>query len=185
MPKNISNVIRFACFFLIFYSLVGLFILGENTETIGAFVVLTLNILIFWILKVKKIKVKFASLELILILSTFHCFLGKYIKFYETISWWDKFLHVYGTFCITLFVLSFIDIKHTNKLFTFIFIYSLGCCLGTSFEIFEYFLDLTLKTKSQKGLDDTMLDIIANNVGSLLAYFFYLYKNFSNTRRIS
>ncbi|OPJ57295.1 hypothetical protein [Alkalithermobacter paradoxus] len=178
------NLIIYICLSLILYSLVGLFISGEYLESLGALVIVILNILILYITKSKGMYIKFYGVELVLVLSVFHSFLGKFMNLYKTIEWWDKFLHAYGTFSVTLLLLSFLHFKSSNLLSLFIIVYSLGSSLGVMFEVFEYILDIVMKTKSQHGLDDTMLDLILNNLGSFLAALMYLYKDFIYRRRI-
>jgi hypothetical protein len=82
-------------------------------------------------------------------------------------------LHVFGTFAFTLFFFSIIHkttrMVYSSKLYTFIFITSLGVCLGVLFELIEFTLDILFKANNQRGLLDTNLDLIANVLGAILA----------------
>ncbi|MBS4539347.1 hypothetical protein GOQ27_12800 [Clostridium sp. D2Q-11] len=111
-------------------------------------------------------------IALVLIL---HLAIGQYFKLYETSIYFDKILHVIGTFTISLFsyqvLRSLWGSDLNSKILVFILISSIGITTGVLLEIFEFSLDMIFNTTNQHGLLDTNLDLIFNIVGAILAAF--------------
>ena len=105
-----------------------------------------------------------------------HNSFGQYLNLYRTTIWFDKILHVFGTFSFALFCYSVlnlsVDFFSESKIFTFIVIMSLGITVGAILENFEFFMDIVFKTNNQHGNIDTNLDLILNTVGAMLAGLF-------------
>jgi VanZ family protein len=103
-------------------------------------------------------------------------FLGEYLGLYKTSSYFDKVLHIFGTFSFSVFIFSIPLTKGyfqgTKRSFIFIFIFLIGVFIGTFFEIGEFICDLIFKTTNQKGLIDTDLDMISNMLGGALGGIF-------------
>lgn len=103
-----------------------------------------------------------------------HTFWGVWLRFYDSHWFWDKLLHLKGTMLVSLVgFLAAYAIHLCGKarltgpmlgLFTVIF----GNALGAWWEIVEFLVDKTLKKNTQYGLDNTMIDLINNLVGSLI-----------------
>lgn len=110
---------------------------------------------------------------LLLFLIVLHIAFGQYFGFYVSNSYFDKGLHLFGTFAISLFayqaLTSFLHITIKSKLFIFTLICSLGISLGVFLELFEFVLDILFKSNNQKGLNDTNLDMIFNVIGAIIA----------------
>jgi len=104
-----------------------------------------------------------------------HTFWGVWLRYYDSHWFWDKLLHLKGTMLVSLVgFLAAYSIHLCGKvrltgpilgLFTVVF----GNALGAWWEIVEFLVDKTLKKNTQYGLDNTMIDLINNLVGSLIA----------------
>ena len=105
--------------------------------------------------------------DLLITLAIFlHMFLGETLMFYERIEQWDTVLHLFSTAVISLLAFMIVYTFHyTKKLrlsiplvgfFTVIF----AMFVGSLWEILEYVVDVVFKTSAQKGLPDTMWDLI-------------------------
>ncbi|MCT4619987.1 MAG: DUF2238 domain-containing protein [Marinisporobacter sp.] len=105
---------------------------------------------------------------------------GFYLDLYDTSSWFDKLLHLFGCFCFTLVFVSIIHsrvkILSPSKTIIFIFITSLGVASGVFYELIEFVLDIVIKTKTQNGLVDTNLDLLFDTFGSMAAACLILYR---------
>jgi len=101
-------------------------------------------------------------------------FFGYYLNLYATSSVFDKILHVFGTYGLSLFsyVLAVQLLENpVNKLFKFILVVCLGLSIGTFYEILEFLTDTISHPAlvSQPSLLDTDLDLIANVIGAVFA----------------
>jgi hypothetical protein len=103
-----------------------------------------------------------------------HTFLGIGVGLYEFDVGFDKALHVIGFGAFTAFLLRRLSRFAAANGFTVspwlaitaAFAVSLGG--GAAWEIFEYAIDRSSWFTSQRGLHDTMLDLIANALGALV-----------------
>lgn len=129
-------------------------------------------------------KIKIPQYILIMVVTTFfvHSFFGNYLDLYNRSQHFDRYLHLFGSFANALFV-YFIIIKSINptvssKLYSALFVVTLGISIGAFFEILEYSQDSKKNSNHQKGLVDTDFDIIFNVIGSAIAgvfaYFFVI-----------
>ncbi|MCG8482996.1 MAG: hypothetical protein MJA31_06770 [Clostridia bacterium] len=111
---------------------------------------------------------------------TLHALLGECCSLYHNTIWFDKALHVFGTFSFSLFFYSIIDsaaiFDSNSKIFIFILIVSIGITTSAILESVEFIFDIVFKTKNQHGLVDTNLDMICNALGAVLAGFWLLYR---------
>ncbi len=102
-----------------------------------------------------------------------HLVFGQYLELYKTSLYFDKGLHVIGSFIICLFIyqvlISLVGNDLSNKVLVFILISSVGITLGVLLEILEFILDILFKANNQKGLLDTNLDLLLNAGGAFLA----------------
>ncbi|WP_432403451.1 hypothetical protein [Wukongibacter sp. M2B1] len=121
----------------------------------------------------KNFKVKKCIRILIVITVLLHNILGQYFNFYRTVKWFDKVLHLFGTFSFTLFFYSIIEstikISHGSKVYTFINIASIGIAIGVFLENIEFILDVIIRTNNQHGANDINLDLIFNVIGAAIA----------------
>lgn len=104
-----------------------------------------------------------------------HVAVGQYFELYDSNLQFDKGLHMFGTYTITLFTYqilnSFFKNYLSNKLLIFILICSVSITAGVFLEIIEFLLDIMFHSNNQKGLMDTDIDLIANILGALAAGF--------------
>lgn len=87
----------------------------------------------------------------------------------------DKVLHLFSSAMISLLAFMFVfTLYYTKKIrlsFTFmgVFIVLIAVSLGAIWEIMEWSLDKAFGTAAQAGLDDTMIDMIMNAMGGVIA----------------
>lgn len=105
-------------------------------------------------------------------------FLGDYMHLYDKTVYFDKLLHVFGTFSFSVFLFSIAEkegyFKCISKFMIFMFVLLLGSFIGTVFEIGEYIADVVLKTVNQGSLADNNIDMICNIAGAALGGIFIL-----------
>lgn len=120
------------------------------------------------IIKTTKL-VKILSLLVIFL----HLVFGQYLNLYVMNTYFDKVLHVVGTFTIALFIYqAFVisaGIKFRARILQVTIIISFGIAFGALFELLEFFLDIIFKTNHQKDLLDTNIDMLANLIGAIFA----------------
>lgn len=116
------------------------------------------------------------ELEFLIVLQLLlHTFWGVWLRFYDSRSFWDDLLHLQGTLIVSFLGFLGAYALHMNGRlrlsgpFLGLFIVIFGNALGAWWEIAEFIVDKTLKKNTQYGLDNTMMDLIHNLVGSLLA----------------
>lgn len=101
------------------------------------------------------------------------CYLGYYLRLYDTSRVFDRYLHAFGTFSFALLTGCILDDFLTtggSTLYRALFIVLLGNTLGVLFELTEMLHDSKKRMpKSQRGLRDTDLDLLFNLIGSILA----------------
>jgi hypothetical protein len=100
--------------------------------------------------------------------------LGLFMKFYDTIWWWDKLTHFLSTGLIAGF--GFIGIVIADKYLPSIylpprflpfFIIIFVMAMGVFWEVVEYFLDALFGTRMQYSLSDTVMDLVFNLAGAV------------------
>jgi hypothetical protein len=142
-------------------------------SALSSYLAYTVVFLAIWIFRVE---VPAYTLFLTMLAVLGNCFFGHYMGGYTKSKTYDRYLHAFGTFSFALFVycilVNFVE-AGGSRLFRAIFIFSLGGTLGVLFEMIEMLHDKKKnEEKSQKGLQDTNMDMLANLIGSLLAAIF-------------
>lgn len=111
-------------------------------------------------------------------------FLGEVFDFYERFWWWDVLLH--GGSAMGFGLIGFLFVfylfegdKFAAPPIAVAFVaFCFAITIGTSWEIFEYVMDVAFGLNMQKsGLDDTMGDLMVDALGATIgggAGFFYL-----------
>lgn len=103
-------------------------------------------------------------------------FLGSIVDFYHTINNYDKIMHFLSGI-ITAFLglytlINFGKYDQKNIFFNILFIISFVLMIASFWEFFEYFSDILFKQDAQNvlttGIHDTMKDMIAAFLGSIL-----------------
>ena len=109
-------------------------------------------------------------------------FLGCVVNLYNTLSWYDLFVHFLSgifTFILGLMILKRVgNDDKKNKVINTIFALGVVSLIAVLWEIFEFGADNILKTNLQHNLDtgvkDTMGDMIVATLGGIVGMFFYL-----------
>lgn len=122
--------------------------------------------------------------ELIYILFIFFAqILGSVLRFYQTVPYYDKFIHFISGFLSCTFALVIIKKYHlqTQKLsFRNLLILLMSLAVAVGWEMFEYTSDKILKGDTQNvlttGVNDTMQDVIMAFLASLFFIIFYSFK---------
>lgn len=121
-----------------------------------------------------------------------HIFLGEVLMFYERVSIWDNVLHFYGTAVVAILAFMIVYTLHyTKKLrltlpFIGLFTVTFALAVGSLWEIAEFTVDAVFAENTQKGLADTMWDLVYDLIGGVfIAVLGMLYVRFTKpeTRR--
>lgn len=113
-------------------------------------------------------------------------FLGCVLNLYNTLSWYDLFVHfLSGIFTFVFGIIVFRQInncKIENKKLKFLFCLGLVALVAVLWEIFEFSADTVLKTDLQHnqdaGVNDTMSDLIVASFGGIIpALYNFLKRN--------
>lgn len=115
-------------------------------------------------------------------------FFGSVIYLYNSIWWYDLLCHFVSgilTSVLALNILSFYDIKPKKKIFNYIFIICFTISIAAIWEYLECLIDILFKTNVQHyietGTKDTITDMIAGTIGSIL---FSIY-NYNKNKKIA
>lgn len=103
-----------------------------------------------------------------------HTFVGSYLNIYYKSNYFDRYLHLFGSFSFSLLAFSIINyiapLMKVSWIYTFLFVMTLGISIGVFFEIIEFAHDsFSKKIMCQHGLADTDFDMIFNVFGSFIA----------------
>ncbi|MGM5488315.1 MAG: hypothetical protein ACQESG_05175 [Nanobdellota archaeon] len=101
-------------------------------------------------------------------------FLGEIQNYYAVFPWWDTFLHSMSGIALGFIGFLMIFSLYSNNrikaspIMIALFTFSFAMMAGAIWEIIEFGVDETFDTNMQKGLDDTMWDLIMDSLGALL-----------------
>jgi hypothetical protein len=106
-----------------------------------------------------------------------HLFIGEYFDVYHKTKYYDRFLHVFGSFTFALFAYSvtrnILGPIQSPDSYIPLLVASIGISIGAIFEIGEFLHDSLSKkdkrSKHQHGLTDTDFDLISDVIGSVAA----------------
>ncbi|MFN4190161.1 MAG: hypothetical protein ACK4E2_04125 [Pseudothermotoga sp.] len=106
---------------------------------------------------------------------TLHSILGQYLELYNNTPFYDKSLHFLGSFILTIFF--YYALSRDSKFWRaeqnahrVIFeAFLLANFAGILWEITEFVADRSFRINAQRGLEDTMLDLIFNLFGAYVA----------------
>jgi len=173
--KNFSRFILYLLTLIIIILIFGFIANNQYNFILNAVCIYIAYVMIYYIEKRGIIKITRFVKSLLVLVIILHLAFGQYFNLYVTNSYFDKGLHLIGTFAISLFIyqvlVKLVEGQLRSRLFVFIFISSVGITSGVLLEILEFMLDLILNTDNQKSLNDTNLDIIFNIIGASLAGF--------------
>jgi len=111
-------------------------------------------------------------------------FLGEIHAYYVKYWWWDIVLHTSSGFLVGIVGFLAVHLLNQNKkirlrlkpAFVALFALTFAVTIGSIWEIFEYFVDLSFGLTMQDNLIDTMWDIIVNLAGAgIISGWGYLY----------
>lgn len=112
------------------------------------------------------------EMDLLITVSIFaNTFMGEWLDFYEKVRLYDKLLHMYSSGVVGL--LAFIvvyTLNYTGKVrlslpLIGVFTLTFSMAMGALWEIGEFTVDSLFGKNTQKGLDDTMWDLINDLIG--------------------
>ena len=179
------NLCKYIIRILIFINVINNFTKKDYYFTligVAAFVLTFIPSLIFKIMKIKPDKSLYLSMIFFIFISLY---LGTLNNFYRY-EWWDTMLHVVSGIIIGFFAIIILK-KHNphnsmnsyNPIFVFIFVLSFAALCGVIWEIYEFTIDTLFNLDMQGveccGVTDTMVDLIADLVGSIISYIFYCF----------
>jgi uncharacterized membrane protein YjdF len=105
--------------------------------------------------------------------------IGINLRAYYFLPVYDKIMHLVSgalTAVLALILLHHFKIPSNKKSFCIIFAFSLTAGVAVAWEIFEYVVDFfggDMQRARTRGINDTMLDMIAAIAGSALVLLFY------------
>lgn len=103
-----------------------------------------------------------------------HVALGMGAGLYESSALYDKAMHALGCGAVAVLAIRAVelyDVRHDLELPTNLVVCLALCAtvsVGTAWELFEFAVDATGAFTAQRGLADTMLDLLADTVGAAL-----------------
>lgn len=109
----------------------------------------------------------------VIVLILLSILIGKALKVYDLVPWWDKMLHFMSGFIfISVGKCIYVKLKgnHKNKILMNVFALSFAVAIAGIWEIYEFSIDSIFNLSSQNGsLTDTMWDMILGTVSSLMS----------------
>lgn len=183
IKRRLRNFLNYTFFMIQFLTVIAL--IGAGKTDYIKDVVLTIIVAALYIFIEARYSIYVSSYVRIcaILLISAHNFTGKYLDFYLTSTFFDKVLHVFGTYTAVLFFFSIMsqlmEISFNSKINKFVFLVLLGVSLGAIFEILEFAADVLLNPRipNQADLTDTNLDMISDLIGALAAAFHVSFKN--------
>lgn len=116
-------------------------------------------------------------IALFYIFCLFSLVLGVMVNLYDKIWWWDLLMHLISGVVLGIIANAMLDRVQDGKkvevLTRFLFVIGVATVGGILWEIYEFSVDSIAGLDTQKvlftGVSDTMEDVIANLIGSIVA----------------
>lgn len=127
-----------------------------------------------------------AYIRILMVLTIFFDALFGYVfNLYETSGTFDKLLHVFGTYSLSLFAYVLVmrlQKEPVSRSVRFVLVLCLGLSLGAFYEILEFFGDHISHPSppNQPSLIDTDFDLIGDLIGASAAACHAVYRDFLN-----
>ncbi|NFH66909.1 hypothetical protein FC952_16330 [Clostridium botulinum] len=186
------NLCKYVIRILILINVINNFIKKDYYFTligIAAFILTFIPSLIFKIMKIRPDKRLYLSIIFFIFISLY---LGTLNNFYRY-EWWDTMLHFVSGIIIGFFAIIILkkynphtSMNNYNPIFVFIFVLSFAALCGVIWEIYEFTIDTLFNLDMQGveccGVTDTMVDLIADLIGSIISYIFYCF-NYKNNKK--
>lgn len=136
--------------------------------------------LLFFVVWIFKLPIPSYIILLTMLTSLLTCYFGYYRMLYQHSRVFDRFVHAFSTFSMSLLAYSIIKVFITvggSRLFQALFVFAAGMTVGSIFELKEAYHDAKKRKeiKEQKGLRDTNMDILFDLIGSCLSALFAYY----------
>ncbi len=180
--EKIHRVIAYFIRVIFIVALIDAVIKQEWVVLFISFVALFLTFLPYIIERSYRIHLPIELQLLIVVFIFASLYLGELHGYYTKYLWWDVVLHTGAGLTLGLagFILLYVLYEgkkiHARPSTVAFFSFCFALALGALWEIFEFTIDRTVGTHMQKGLLDTMSDLIVDSVGALLTSFLgYLY----------
>lgn len=161
---------------ILFLAVIGFIIRKQYNFLYNSIIIYIGYCLLIYFEYKKNLRLKNYARILVIMTALLHNIFGQYFNLYKATKWFDKALHVFGTFSFAILSYSIIELFNNvceqSKIITVIMIISMGIALGVFLENIEFVLDIIMKTKNQHGLNDINLDLIFNVIGAGLAGIF-------------
>jgi len=125
------------------------------------------------------------TIEFIYLIFVFFAhFLGSIVDLYHTINNYDKIMHLISGIVTAFFglyiLINFRKYDQKSIIFNVLFIIAFVLMIASFWEFFEYFSDMLFNQDAQNvlttGINDTMKDMVAAFIGSLLFNIMYVYE---------
>ncbi|MGB9790821.1 MAG: hypothetical protein ACPLTP_09380 [Thermotoga caldifontis] len=171
---SLSRTVEMFFSILLLVPFVASLLFGRLVQSIGYFVYVFADRFIDIYERIVRQELSDGLRKLLKLHLVLHSFFGHFLRFYDLVPLWDKALHFFGSFiiaCTFCFVLSQ-DSKYWSalgeRLSRFVS-FLLANFAGVLWEISEFIADKLFSLNAQRGLDDTMFDLIFNIFGSYFA----------------
>ena len=155
-----------------------------NKTRIITFMIIYPMLLFPLILQKTKFKLDNSKIFLYYVFIFLADFLGCVVNLYNTISWFDSFVHFLSgifTFILGLIIYEKISIKRENKLLKVVFCLGIVAIIIVLWEIIEYTGDNLIGSNLQHvidtGIKDTMTDMIVALLGGIISSIYISIKN--------
>jgi len=162
------------------FTVLGLFINKQNNNAVEALIIFVGFYVFIYFENKSTLRLENHIRILVMLTIIANNLIGHLFNAYSA-NFFDKALHIFGTFSFTLFAFSVLNKLFNpifkSKWFMFIVILVLGVSIGTIYEIIEFVQDSLFSTNNQTGLKDTNWDLVADITGAFLAaVYIMLYK---------
>lgn len=187
MIKKINKIFRVVLILFAVYYLIKFTMLKDITKILTCLCVPILVILPKYVKDKVNDKLVFIYYFYIFILLVLGCL----ARFYSLFTYYDVFAHFMSGFAsslIALYILNYFKIQNKNIILNIIMVVSVTLAVASFWEIFEYTASIIFKDDVQNvlktGVRDTMEDIIASLIASMLFIFVYVLKKDKLNRTI-
>ncbi|MDD2469330.1 MAG: DUF2238 domain-containing protein [Bacilli bacterium] len=106
--------------------------------------------------------------------------LGSVVDLYDYIPLYDKITHFLSGIAVSWLFIIWVLRKNKDYNVCILRIMCFNAAIAAFWEVGEYLVDLVFNTNFQKGLTDTMLDMIMAIIGGLLITLIYKWKRKNN-----
>lgn len=172
------------------YSGINEIITNDVYDMLIALSIIPIMFLPYIIKRMFKVRINDSIIFVYLVFIFFAHFLGSVLNFYNLIRYYDRIAHLISGIVASfgaLIVLILCKQYDSKKLiFNIIFIFIFSLAIAGAWELFEFTFDKLFDKDAQHviltGVDDTMYDIIAAFLGTVLFNIVYIYEEKTQTK---